>query len=180
MLPDQPAQIAHRHRLRQQHHQRLEQQSEPRPRPRPSSLHLMHPVLGAPHPRHPRVQVGVELKKVQVPPRVLACVVWLELHRIPIWARELSALAIRKPDVQSLLVHRELDLAYRPWLFQPERCPEQFFLAQARHSLARRASGSPTSKPSAACFFYTWPISPLSPLETARSPQSSAARTPVS
>ena len=48
---------------------------------------------------------------------------------------------------------------------------EQFLLAQDRHSLARRASGSPASKPSAACFFYTWPTCPLSPLETARSPK---------
>lgn len=87
----------------------------------------------------------------------------------PIWTSELSVFPIRTPDVQPLLSHGELDLTYHPRLIQPERCPEQFLWGQARNSLTRCASGSPTSKPLAVSFFHTWPIYPLSPLETARS-----------
>jgi hypothetical protein len=48
----------------------LEQQREPRPRLCPRNLDLHHTVVQAFHPWDTRVQVGLELAAVQVPPQV--------------------------------------------------------------------------------------------------------------
>ena len=69
-----PGSCLDRHLPHQEHGQRLKEEGEPTPLPRPRHRHLAHAVPIAADPRHPRVQVGLVLEEVQMPPLLVRAV----------------------------------------------------------------------------------------------------------
>jgi len=124
-LADQAGQRRDRHLADHRHHQRLEQQREPRPRPRPRHRHQPHLMLGALHPRHPRGQVRLMLKEVQMPPRLLLGVMHLQPRPVALRAREPRSLREVEPQIQPLGLRVELDAQHLPRVAQPERGLEE-------------------------------------------------------
>jgi hypothetical protein len=102
VLADHPCGRGNRHGGDQVHDMRFEQQREAAALARPRHAHLLDATGIASDARHTRIQIGLVLPEVQMPPRQRPCVVDRAFRRAAGRAGEQRVLVERDVDVQPL------------------------------------------------------------------------------
>ena len=115
----------------------LEQQREPRPRLRPRHLDLDHAVVTACHPRDARVQVGLELATVQMPPGPFLGVIVQRQRLGAVRARPRRVLRMFGPDIHALPLNVQVHAAHGPRRLQAQQVLIQRSVLHGRSLLGR-------------------------------------------
>lgn len=101
--------------------QAFEEQRESRPQHRPRHRDLDPPVFAARHPWDARVQVGLELAAVQMPPRPLLGVIVQRQRLGAVRARPRRVLRVLGPEVYALPMDVQVHAAHGPRRLQAQQ-----------------------------------------------------------
>ncbi len=126
VLPDDASHRPHRHLRRHRHHERLEEQGEPAPRTSPRHPSASDPARRTLHPRRRRVQEGLVLEEVQVPPPLPGRVVRLAAPVTAATALEHPSSLEVQVQIELPRLRVELGLLHVPGMLEPQRLLEQF------------------------------------------------------
>src|SRR5436190_3831827 len=121
--------------------QPLEQQRELRARSRPRDRALHHAVGRALHAGHPRVESGLELARVEMPPLPLPMIVD-RARGLAFWTRRRRALGAGQPHVHGPARDLQLDPLHRPRRLHPQDRRVQLPVPHRPTSSASSAAGT--------------------------------------
>jgi len=114
--------------LGHQHNEGIHQQGEPAALPCPRHFDLFNTAFLAFRARDTTVQIGLELKEIQVTPSSLDCIMNVTSRLTAKWARKLASCLEINVKVQLPLFNIKVDCLDIPRLFQTESYLEKFFL----------------------------------------------------
>ena len=126
VLADEAGNGCDRHVRDERHGKRLEQQREAGARPRPGNGNLLDATVGTRDAGHARVQVGLVLEEVEMPPLLHRRVVHRAIGLGAIGARKAAAAREVDPDIEALLRNVELARLDHPRRHKTESKLEQF------------------------------------------------------
>jgi len=116
LFTDKLSHCRHRHLPAQLQHQHLKQKSEATARTSPRHINLLNPTLSTPHPGHSSVDIGLILKKVQMPPRPVLRIVNFIVPLLTGRTGKLCSLRKVNFQIQAPGFFRKLDINHLPWL----------------------------------------------------------------